>query len=176
MIGNTHFIAAIAALALLVPCATFAGTEPHSTDGLEAGLANCAAISSAQQRLGCYDSLAGRQSPTPAAKSGAAAAVPAAAASATSAQAVAPAVDPKFGLKEAPPKQDPVSLTARVTAMTQSLQGRVVVTLDNGQRWEFQGPDAALGTGDVVSIATASLGSFLMTTPARHKLRVRRIS
>ena len=69
-----------------------------------------------------------------------------------------------------------MSITARIVSMSENTQGRVVVTLDNHQRWEFQGPDSALSNGDVVVITTASLGSFLMTTPVKHKLRVKRLS
>jgi len=168
-------ILACVAGALTVACSlSAAADDPAPGDAV----ARCASIASSQQRLACYDAAAGRQAPVGVKAAPPATAAPVAAATAT-ATATAPAAaspDAKFGLKESAPKQDPVSLSARVVALVENTQGKVIITLDNNQKWEFQGPDSALGVGDEVTITTAALGSFLMTTPARHKLRVRRLS
>ena len=173
MIANQRIAAMV--VAVLVPALAAAASESPPS-ALDSGLATCAAIASPQPRLSCYDALAGRPTAVPSAKSvaaGTGAAVPVAGSTTTNAPATG---DASFGLKESPPKQDPVSITARIVSMSENTQGRVVVTLDNHQRWEFQGPDSALSNGDVVVITTASLGSFLMTTPVKHKLRVKRLS
>jgi hypothetical protein len=68
------------------------------------------------------------------------------------------------------------SLTARVTGFRKGPDGRPRVLLDNGQSWEYEEDgDYLLAVGDSVTIQRASLGSFLLTTPAKLVHRVRRI-
>jgi hypothetical protein len=68
------------------------------------------------------------------------------------------------------------SLTARVTGFREGPNKRPRVLLDNGQSWEYEEDgDNLLAVGDSVTIRRASLGSFLLVTPAKISHRVRRI-
>jgi hypothetical protein len=147
-----------------------------------AKFAHCAAITAADERLACYDSLAMRRSvtaPAPAAPQAAGrddggAASPPRAPVATS--AVAPAQPQSFGLSEhkvAPAGPD--SIHAIVTQVTENAQGNVSVRLDNGQSWSLNEPGASLKQGDTVTIKHASLGSFLLVAPDRRSYRARRL-
>ena len=153
-------------------------------------LADCAAISSAAERLACYDRLAGH---TGASVAGPAAATPPAAAAAPAAGAVpvpnaaaAPAAAPaatakapaSFGLYAAEHPAPPPSaadLSARVTALGVSDSGRMTVALEGGAVWELAEADRLLAVGDTVDIRRAALGSFLMVTPSKRMHRVRRL-
>ena len=69
------------------------------------------------------------------------------------------------------------SVTAKVAGFGRSPDHRTQVTLDNGQIWEYQDdPDPLLSIGDSVTIKHATLGSFLLITPAKHSHRVRRMN
>jgi hypothetical protein len=169
------------------------------------GLAQCSSISNAAERLACFDRLANRASAkatpsSPAAAPPAAAPVSAAPVSAAPVSAApvsaAPAAatpvparastDDDFGLSKvqkqrkgaasgAPPEIKK-TLTARVTGFRKGPDGRPRVLLDNGQSWEYEEDgDYLLAVGDSVTIQRASLGSFLLTTPAKLVHRVRRI-
>jgi hypothetical protein len=123
----------------------------------------CAAIAGADERLACYDALAkGKSSGTQAAS--------AEAARSESAGASFGTVRRKLPAKP----QGPEMIKAVVTEVTVDRLGTVHVALDNGQSWAFGDPDALLSSGDAVTIRRAALGSFLMTTPARHTYRVQR--
>ncbi|HEY0767932.1 MAG TPA: hypothetical protein VGD47_08235 [Steroidobacteraceae bacterium] len=116
----------------------------------------CAGIAAAEERLACYDALAKRKSAPPlAAPAGA-----------------------SFGLESrklpATP-QGPQLIKALVAKVSVDRLGTVKVSLDNGQSWTFNDPDALLKSGDAVTIRRAALGSFLMTIPNRHTYRVERI-
>lgn len=122
----------------------------------------CAAIAAADERLACYDALAKGKS------SGAQAA---------SAEARSESADAGFGTvrRKLPAKpQGPEMIKAVVAKVSVDRLGTVSVSLDNGQSWTFHDPDALLRSGDAVTIRRAALGSFLMTTPARHTYRVQR--
>lgn len=123
----------------------------------------CAAIAAADERLACYDALAKGKS------SGARAA---------SADARSESADASFGTVRrklpAKPPQGPEMIKAVVAKVSVDRLGTVSVSLDNGQSWTFHDPDALLRSGDAVTIRRAALGSFLMTTPARHTYRVQR--
>ncbi len=141
-------------------------------------LAHCAGITAADERLACYDSLGRPKSnPAPAATATSAGAKAAAApAAATAAPAPAPEAKP-FGLtRHTPPAEEgPNQIQAKVTGVNTDRLGNVRVSLDNGQLWTFNAPDALLRVGDAVTIKRASLGSFLMTTPSRHTYRTERV-
>lgn len=122
----------------------------------------CAAIAAADERLACYDALAKGKS------SGARAA---------SADVRSESADASFGtvIRKLPAKpQGPEMIKAVVAKVSVDRLGTVSVSLDNGQSWTFHDPDALLRSGDAVTIRRAALGSFLMTTPARHTYRVQR--
>jgi len=155
-------------------------------------LADCAAISSAPERLACYDRLAGHTganvagpaaaTPPAAAAAPAAGAVPVPNAAAAPASAPAPAATAKapasFGLYAAEHPAPPPSaadLSARVTALGVSDSGRMTVALEGGAVWELAEADRLLAVGDIVDIRRAALGSFLMVTPSKRMHRVRRL-
>jgi uncharacterized cupin superfamily protein len=69
----------------------------------------------------------------------------------------------------------PSRIEARVTRVNADSQGSVTLTLDNGQVWSVQQGDQWLQSGDHVTIRQAALGSYLLTTPAHHSYRVRRL-
>jgi hypothetical protein len=123
----------------------------------------CAASAAADERLACYDALAKGKS------SGAQAA------SADTARSESR--DAGFGIvrRQLPAKpQGPDMIKAVVAKVSVGRLGTVSVSLDNGQSWTFNDPDALLRSGDAVTIRRAALGSFLMTTPSRHTYRVQR--
>lgn len=157
-------------------------------------LARCAAIDAPDQRLACYDTLAGRPpdrgapalSAAPAATSSpGVAAVSAPAQLSVAAQTPAStANDPRnFGLSAAQlhptPPSAPSAVQAHVTQIIQSVTGfgRPILVLDNGQTWIFtEAPDdSRLASGDEVTIKRAALGSFLLTTPSHHSYHVHRL-
>jgi hypothetical protein len=122
----------------------------------------CAAIAAADERLACYDALAKGKS---------------SAAQAASADLRSESADASFGAvrRKLPAKpQGPEMIKAVVAKVSVDRLGTVSVSLDNGQSWIFHDPDALLSSGDAVTIRRAALGSFLMTTPARHTYRVQR--
>jgi hypothetical protein len=165
------------------------------------GLTQCSSISNTAERLACYDRLAGRapaskappSSPTAAAPAAApVSAAPAAAAPAAAAPAAATPVPARastaddFGLSKVQKERangadssspaEIKSITARVTGFRKGSNGRPRVLLDNGQSWEYEEDgDYLLAVGDSVTIRRASLGSYLLVTPARLIHRVRRI-
>jgi hypothetical protein len=148
-------------------------------DDLRHAVSLCAAVTKPDDRLACYDRLAGRPAAvlaaplTPHAALSTATPVPAP----TVARPPAPVED--FGLsatQKTPVTSEIQAITAAVTAVGHGSNGRVLVGLDNGESWEIEdSPDALLSVGDTVKIRRASLGSFLMVTPAKLSHRVRRI-
>jgi hypothetical protein len=166
--------------AILAACAA-GGARAEDID-VHKALAPCSGISNSADRLACYDKLAGRVSPPKAKPSAAAAASPAASVAAAPAPAAAP-TEEDFGrskVQEAAkasslPKIN--SVTAKVLGFGRSPDRRTQVTLDNGQIWEYQDdPDPLLSIGDSVTIKHATLGSFMLLTPAKLSHRVRRIN
>ena len=134
-----------------------------------AELARCAAIGAADERLACYDALAKATAARP---------------EGSPAPAVQPSQaggdDPgRFGLATHKTQvnggQDSQKIAARVTSVREDRQGKVTVILDNGQTWAVHERDPLLQSGDAVTIRHAALGSYLMTTPARHSYRVQRL-
>jgi hypothetical protein len=146
----------------LARCAALSDTSERLAcyDSLE-----CATKSAADERLACYDALAKSKAPQP---------QPApvlAAAAATASN------DPSsFGLtKHDTAPQGPKKIKARVASVTEDRHGNVTVVLDNGQTWAVHELDPLLRSGDEVTIRRAALGSYLMTTAARHSYRVQRL-
>jgi hypothetical protein len=190
-VTTTHARRLVLSMAILAACAAGGALAEDPN-----GLAQCSSISNAAERLACFDRLAGRASASKATPSSPAAAPPAAAPVSAAPVSAAPAAatpvparastDDDFGLSKvqkqrngaasgAPPEIKK-SLTARVTGFRKGPDGRPRVLLDNGQSWEYEEDgDYLLAVGDSVTIERASLGSFLLTTPAKLVHRVRRI-
>jgi hypothetical protein len=194
---TTHAKRFALSTAILATCA--AGGALAEDTAVRNALAPCIGISSSADRLACYDQLAGRVSapkalaaspsaaaPAPAAPSpaspSAAAPAPAASVAAAPAPAAAPTEEDfgrskvrKAAVSGAPPEIK--SITAKVAGFGRSPNGRTQVTLDNGQIWEYQDdPDPLLSIGDSVTIKRATLGSFILATPAKVSHRVSRIN
>jgi hypothetical protein len=137
---------------------------------IDGALAHCATIAGRDDRLACYDSLAGRRPDTP---------TPHTQFSKTQPAPVPTKED--FGLtvlqtrKTGSPPPQIQSIDALVKSIGQSASGRMLITLDNGQSWELDSPDVLLAAGSAVSIQRAALGSFLLTTSLKRTHRVRRI-
>ena len=67
-------------------------------------------------------------------------------------------------------------LTATVREIWTRSDGLMVMTLDNGQVWSQNAPDPffRLKNGDKVKIQPASMGSYLLSGPAKRATRVTR--
>jgi hypothetical protein len=168
----------------------FAGSYAWSADAGDV-LHRCAAIDADNERLACYDKLAGRVSQPPRSSGAEARSQPPAAlpadgrAASQPAGGGAPTTSPDkpltketFGLysSEHPtaPKGYP-ELTAAVTRVASDPSGLMLVYLEGGQLWRIEGADPLLAKGDAVNIKRAKLGSFLMSTPGGRVYRAQRL-
>jgi hypothetical protein len=151
---------------------------------LSAALASCRAEQDDALRLACYDREIGKLGQ----QSSVLAAAPAAAAPAAATQAAVPQTpEEQFGYRGAMAReeQDRAKVEARslgkleatVTGISTRGDGTLVMTLDNGQVWAQNRPDAffRLKVGEKVKIEPASLGSFLLISPAKRSARVTRL-
>ena len=156
--------------------------------------AECARIEESATRLACYDAIfrpdgavvnqAGTTA-TPAAGAGPGAVPVAAGASPAQDFGLTPArkeqlatdASSKSGAVVQPPPAAPTSITARITTVAHRPTGELVVILDDGQVWVQIDTETKnrLKEGDTVTIRKASLGSFVLVTPNRVLIRVRRI-
>ena len=185
-------------------CTTLTLSEAASPPVDAGALAHCASMTSADERLACYDSLSRPKSKaTPAAPAAAAApaassaakagpqaaaapaattnpAAPAAAAGAAGAAATgaASAADSKsFGLSRHPQpaaEEGPSKIQAKVTRVDADQWGHVRVSLDNGQAWTFDSMFPAVREGEAVTIKRGVAGSFHLTTAEHHTYRAER--
>jgi hypothetical protein len=78
---------------------------------------------------------------------------------------------------QAPPAPKPEVLSAKVTQIVKRSNGRLVVTLDNGQVWEQQETSSVLlEVGDAVTVTPGVLGSLWMDQASHSgRTRVKRI-
>jgi hypothetical protein len=152
-------------------------------------LADCRAVADPAARLACYDALRG--APLPA--SPAPPPVPPAAGGSTppsTAPAPVPATAPDpeslFGLDATATAATlgavvavtpPDRLTATVTAVERTTDGKLLLTLANGQAWrQVDSRAAAVAAGATVQIRRAAFGSYLLSAGDRSQgVRVRRI-
>jgi hypothetical protein len=150
-------------------CVGGALAEDHPSE-LRQALAACSTVKEPTDRLACFDKLAAGTAALPA--------VPPPPAVAT-APVRAPESPEDFGLSgvQITPRREQIqAITAAIVVMGHAANGRVRLSLDNGQSWELEdAPDALLAVGNSVTIRRASLGSFLMTTPLKATHRVRRV-
>jgi hypothetical protein len=137
--------------------------------------AKCAVIDDPTARLACFDAAFPRpsraSSPEPAA-------APVA--------VEEPAADArKFGLSDKqraaleakPAEQAVAATTATVKTVRKLPSGYWLIGLDNDQVWQQTeiDPNIWLRPGDQVTIRRASMGSYLLVTPAQYSTRVRRL-
>jgi hypothetical protein len=185
---TTHTRRLALSTAILAACAA-GGALAEDPDGL----AQCSTISNITERVACYDKLAARAAASkakPSSPAAAPAAAPVSAAPATATRAPAgvgagASSENDFGLSKVQERANGAassspaekqSITARVTGFRKGPSGRPRVLLNNGQSWEYEEDgDNLLAIGDSVTIRRASLGSFLLETPAKLNHRVRRI-
>lgn len=148
---------------------------------------SCAQISTPSDRLACYDRVAGKRA---APEAHARDAEKAATRGTVSREKTQPASSPgsapadpalpkeTFGLysSEHPtaPKGYP-GITAAVTGITAEPGGTTLLALEGGQLWRIVGGDPLLATGDSVSIARGTFGSFILSTPSGRQHRVHRV-
>lgn len=147
----------MAALAALTPCAAAAQPAVPSHP--------CAAVASGPDRLACYDAAF---PPSPVEQA-----------------ARLEQIRSDFGLREAELQQrqaataaaDVERIEAAVASLERSPRGERIFTLDNGQRWQETNATSRghVNEGDVVVVEKAAFGTYLLVTPARAGLRVRRI-
>ena len=175
-------------ISCLLACLSISAVAAPSNDDM----ARCAAITAADTRLACYDTLAHRPADkvprvvatppatsAPTAPATATAAATAAAAPAQASAAIPNPADPKnFGLTAAQQHTTdlgPKSIAARISIVSSNQAGQTVVVLDSGQTWTVMDNDGRLTSGDAITIKRAALGSFLMVAPSNHSYRVRRL-
>jgi hypothetical protein len=176
-----------AAVAVALGAATSWAATAAGTPNSE--LARCAAITTSDARLACYDALAGRKADAgaastatvPAAAPAATMTAPATAPTAPGAASADPLADPRnFGLSSAqlhsaPP--GPQSIEAHVNDVLVDSLRRNFVLLDNGQTWASIDGELNLNKGEAVTIGRGALGSYVLKS-AKSKLiyHVRRVS
>jgi hypothetical protein len=181
--GRRPVLAGVSLATLAVCGAVTARADVAHADIPASAMQRCAIIADVTRRVACYDALADLQAapsvaaplPTPA-PIPTAAPPPAASPPAASPPAASPPKD-AFGLttvQRAAPEQVQ-SIDARVVGFGRSSNDRPTVQLDNGQLWELDAADPLLAAAEPVTIRRGALGSFLMTTPAHHTHRVRRL-
>lgn len=167
-------------------------TSAVAAEALPPGLRACMSESDPTQRLACFDRESARltQESAPVAPRAdpPASAAPAAAATAATAAPVAAAAaqsaEDKFGYRgsiaraELDKTDADERLTAKVSELGKLPHGELLLTLDNGQVWQQKPGDRAMRikVGDEVTIRSASLGSFLLTSATVNgSMRVTRV-
>jgi hypothetical protein len=162
LLVNVRAALLVAVLALLATLPAMAQPTPDSHP--------CARVSAPTERLACYD-----------------AAFPRSTAAIAESKAIAEEqARQEFGLSERERRErDSTGLTAplperlesTVTRVDFAANGARVITLDNGQVWQQSevSSKGRLTIGDRVVLRNAALGSFMLVTPGRVALRVRRL-
>ena len=140
---------------LVAIAATSSRSSELPVQDLADSLRRCVTIDRINERVACYDAIAGRP---------------------TTPKAAAPTEN--FGLNpiQRPTVEEaPRAITARVTGLGRSAGAHRTIRLDNDQLWEVEADDAVLAPGDLVTIRHAALASYLLTTPQSRTYRVRRL-
>ena len=142
-------------------------------------LADCRAIQSDDERVACYDAIAGGQVEEEVVV------IEATAIQATANEEVPP-TDETFGLppddinresKDPDGSDDVESLTATVTGVSLYKVDRVMVTLDNGQQWRQTSVSTLkLSVDDKIEIRKGAMGSYRLTeVDGTRAMKVRRV-
>lgn len=120
----------------------------------------CRPMTDAAARLACYDAAADRLT-----------------AHKSEERSQTFGLPPETVLKQVAPAATPTEVRAQVHVVRGGQAGRLVIELDNGQVWEqvIATPDALVEPGQAVTIRSAALGSFQMTTASGRTYKVRRI-
>jgi hypothetical protein len=171
-------------VALAAAGLSFAAAAPNPLAAAQHGKgAECAIIDDSTARLACFDAAFPR-SPRSGSQQSAAPPALQGATDAVAATATASKVD-KFGLsneqlaaREAKPSETPLAATTTLVKTVRRLpSGYLLISLDNDQIWQQTEIDNQvwLRPDDRVTIRRASLGSYLLVTPAQYSTRVRRI-
>jgi hypothetical protein len=145
----------------------------------DAAFIACRDIAADPQRLACYDAAARAVTSDMPERS---------TAGATPVATPASRIDPEalFGLEAGATNEvlrsssgigDLTAMQSRVTAVGRAADGRLVITLANGQLWAQSDTEKLpVAAGDTVRIREASFGSFLLSRESgKRSIRVRRI-
>jgi hypothetical protein len=148
-----------------------AATAPKAATAVPAAPA---AATPAQAASSAVPAKAARTQPAAAAQG-----QPGAAAKPAAASGQAPGADAasfgSYSAEHAPAPAVPQTLSARVTAMGKTIDGRPTVTLEGGALWLLDEVDPLLAVGDTVTLRRGVLGSFLLETQTKRRHHVRRI-
>lgn len=156
--ARAHRLALALALSLAAGAAARAEGSPHP----------CASITADAQRLACFDKAFPRAAAPGQGK---------AAAPASGLPAEAGTQAQQFGLPAPAPGKVLDAIEAQVVSVGRLSRGERVFQLDNGQRWAETQAEARglVAAGDTVRVERGAFGSFLLVTPSRVGLRVRRL-
>ena len=153
------------------------GAGPVAASALE----TCAAIASPASRLACYDQLAGRPATAAVRRRSTRLHAATAAAAAVAGLRLRLRRRPSNPLDSMPPST-PLRRAGSVADRAKVARGpaerkrsRHDWSLEGGQVWELEEPDALLASGDAITIRRAALGSFLMNTAQGRTHRVHRL-
>jgi len=168
-----------------------AASAATAAEDVAAAVRACRGESDAAARLACYDRAvdraqqpAAKAAPAPKAEAPAAAA----AAAAPAAAAAAATTEDNFGRERQIQAQEQKrqqaearalgELEATVTHIETRMDGLMTITLDNGQVWRQNTPDAKfrLKEGDHVRIQPGSMNSFILSGPTKKSTRVSRVN
>lgn len=167
----------------LLVLALAAGASGAAED-VAAAVRACRTESDSATRLACYDRAVDRAQP---AAKAAPPSKPAASAATAAPAAAAATPEDNFGRQhkiqaEEQKRQQQEArelgeLEANVTKIEKRMDGLMTITLDNGQVWRQNSPDAMfrLKEGDPVKIQPGSMKSFILSGPTKKSTRVSRV-
>ena len=169
-----HGLPALIAAAAAASAAAQGGAAPASSTHV-AELQRCQAIADDAARLRCFDASVGQL--VQASRSGQVSVIDQQQAREVRRSLFGFSV-PKLGIFGGGDAGDAKELTAKVTRVRQSPDGRYTVQLEGGAWWEtVQRPDAGEGPriGSTVRLRKAALGSYFMNIDGNRAVRARRV-
>lgn len=174
---RSHHLAADAFLCIVLLANAQMGLAADRS--LQGDLESCKAISNPDDRLRCYDAVAGSIGTN---WNGKASAIPVNSINSQAKGGIAPPAplspDAHFGLPAASPPPDAVAAVHAKVASIGTRQGHVTVSLENGQTWLLlDDSETRLDVGIEVTVKAAALDSFLLTGRGLSRAhRVRRLN